>query len=612
MHNHQQLLKATLKYLGIFVALISGSLCQGQEPGYTYVSNESLNTVDVIRASDHVRIASVPTINTPYGLAITADGKRLYVSSYDSRSISAFDTETNALVSTLSFGSELREIALTSDERFLYVPDYNQNVVHVMSTSSDTVVGDIGVGINPHMVAFGGSGRYAYVTNEGGASVSVIDTETRTTIKTISVGQTPIGIAASPDTESIYVATFSTAELSIISVKSQSVTSAISLPSDPYALAVAPDGKYIYVAADNPAGGYAISVASKSVVGTFPIGMQPRNIVVTPDGNTLYETNFDSADVYAVNAHTLQLEYVKKLGGLDGVAFSATAKPLIDNYRFKTLDYPGAVKTEVHQINANGYAVGFYVDKATVQHGFLYYKGGFVNYDFPGANSTQLNDINSSNLAVGSFVYPQGGGGGFQLINGVGGIINLNLEQDGKSLTVPSGGADGIDDDRTVVGSYYNPIVFANLGYRLDGFSVQDLANPGPVYVEADGVAGSLVVGWFIDGDNNFHGLRWKGDEYSQFDFAGAGTDPNGSIGFTFAFKVNQQRDIVGSWGKDLSNPQSPHGYLIDGKSQQEISFDFPDAISTSNHGINNKGQITGSYIDTNNVMHGFIATPEP
>jgi hypothetical protein len=177
---------------------------------------------------------------------------------------------------------------------------------------------------------------------------------------------------------------------------------------------------------------------------------------------------------------------------------------------------------------------------------------------------------------------------------------------------VPSGKAVGIDDDGTVVGSYYNPIVFANLGYRLDGFSVEDLANPGPVYVEADGVAGKLVVGWFIDSDNNFHGLRWKGDEYSQFDFPGAGTDPNGSIGFTFAFKVNQQRDIVGSWGRDLSNILSPHSFLIEGKTQREISFDYPNAVSTSSHGINNRGQITGSYIDTNNVMHGFIATPMP
>lgn len=87
---------------------------------------------------------------------------------------------------------------------------------------------------------------------------------------------------------------------------------------------------------------------------------------------------------------------------------------------------------------------------------------------------------------------------------------------------------------------------------------------------------------------------------------------PGGSVGYTFAFKINEQQDIVGPWGRVLNDPESPHSFLIEGKTQREISFDFPDSLSTSNHGINNKGQISGSYFDTNKVMHGFIATPKP
>jgi YVTN family beta-propeller protein len=189
--------------------------------------------VDVVRASDHVRIASIPTISTPFGVAITRDGKRLYVSSYDSKTISTFDTETNALISTLTFGSELREIALTPDERFLYVPDYYEDVVHVVSTRENALVDDIPVEVNPHMVAFGARGRFAYVTNEFGLDVSVIDTQTRKVVTTIPVGQTPIGIVASPDSETIYVAAFSAAAIAAISVKSQSVIGTIPLPSSP-------------------------------------------------------------------------------------------------------------------------------------------------------------------------------------------------------------------------------------------------------------------------------------------------------------------------------------------------------------------------------------------
>jgi hypothetical protein len=147
-----------------------------------------------------------------------------------------------------------------------------------------------------------------------------------------------------------------------------------------------------------------------------------------------------------------------------------------------------------------------------------------------------------------------------------------------------------------MAGVYYPPPNYPNVSFRLDGFFHQDFAYPGAEYTQMEGVTGPLVIGWFIDGGGNIHGLRWESDEHSQFDFAGGGIDPNGSSGFTFAFKINHQQDVVGSRGRDVSNPESPHGYLIDGQSQREISFDFPEAISTSNHGINDAGVITGSF----------------
>ncbi len=590
---------------------ITNGIAQAQDRGYLYVADESHSTLDVLRASDHVLIASMPTINTPYGVAVTQDGKRAYVSTYDGKNIYCFDTETNALVSTLQFGSELREITLTPDDKYLYVPDYDENVVHIVSTKENKLVGDIPVGTNPHMVAFGRDGKFAYVTAEAGQVVTVIDTKKATVAANISVGETPIGIAASPDSSTIYVASYNAYQVSFISTKTQSVEATVSLPSNAVAVAASPDGRFLYAVGDNPKKGYVISVETRSIVSTFPVGSQPRNVIASPDGKTIYVANFDSQNLYAINAQTYQLQYKKALGSLDGIAFSNSSKPLIENYQFKTVDFPGGQKTEVRQVNDHGYAVGAYYDAAQVEHGFLYRRGQFENYDYPGALNTQLNGINSSNMAVGNFSNSQGQGSGFQLFDGVAGIINLTVNQDGQEVSVPAGNAEGIDDDGTVVGVYWSPVAFMNSCYRLDGLSHEDFDFPDAIYTQTEGATGPLVIGWFIDSNGNFHGLRWKGDEYSQFDFAGGGVNPNGGNGFTFAFKVNDARDIVGSWGTDLSNPITAHGYLIEGKSQRQISFDYPEALSTSNHGINDKGQITGSYIDRNNIMHGFIATPK-
>ena len=533
------------------LVLAGAASASAQSPGYVYVANETLNEVDVLRASDHVLIASMPTIATPFGMAATQDGKKIFVSTFDGKNIYAFDAETNALISTLQIGSELREITLTPDGKYLYVPDYNENVVHIVTTKDNTLMGDIPVGAAPHMVAFGDGGKYAYVSAEAGQVVTVIDTKTATVVSNIPVGS-PVGIAASPDGKTIFVAS-SGYEVSFISVKTQAVVATVPVPGNAAAVAASPDGKWLYVVCDNPSKGYVISVENQTVVADFSIGKNPRNVIVSPDGKTIYVTNFDSLNLYAIDSTTLKVDYKKALGALDGIAFSAAAKPVIENYDFKTIDYPGAVKTEVHQINENGYAVGFYVDQSQAQHGFIYYQGEFVNYDFPGGTNTQLADINSSNLAVGNFVNSQGYSNGFQLFDGVGGVINLTVEQGGQSFIVPSATAEGIDDDGVVVGEYYPPPNYLNTSFRLDGFSHQDFVFPGVEYTSVEGVTGSLVIGWFIDSEGNFHGLRWKGDEYSQFDFPDAGVGPDGSVGFTFAFKVNSQRDIVGSWGTDTS-----------------------------------------------------------
>jgi YVTN family beta-propeller protein len=590
----------------LVVVLACAISAQAQNPGYIYTANETLNVVDVMRASDHVVIASMPTISTPYGIAASQDGKRIYTSTYDGKNIYAFDGETNTLVSTLQFGSELREITLTPNDKYLYVPDYYENVVHIVAAKDNTLMGDIPVGAAPHMVAFGDGGKYAYVTAEAGQEVTVIDTKTATVVSHIPIAS-PVGIAASPDGKMIYVSS-NGYEVAFISVKSQAVVANVSVPGNGRAVAVSPDGKWLYAVCANPSKGYVISVENQTVVADFSIGTNPRNMIVSPDGKAIYVTNFDSHNLYAISAETYKVDYVKALGALDGIAFSATAKPLIENYRFKTIDYPGGNQTEVRQVNDDGYAVGAYFDQAHVERGFLYREGEFVNYDFPGATSTQLNSINSSNVAVGSVVDSQGYTNGIELFDGAAGIINLNIEQNGQSTTWPSATAGGIDDEGTVVGEYYPPPNYANVSYRLEGFTQQNFVFPDVNYVSLEGVAESLAVGWVIDSANNIRGLRWKGDEYSQFDFPGGGIDPNGSAGFTFAYKVNRRRDIVGTWG----NGSGSHGYLIDGRSQREVSFDFPGATSTSNRGINNRGQITGSYLDENYVMHGFIATPVP
>jgi probable HAF family extracellular repeat protein len=55
---------------------------------------------------------------------------------------------------------------------------------------------------------------------------------------------------------------------------------------------------------------------------------------------------------------------------------------------FISFDVPGAALTNAQGINDDGGVVGFYIDGAGKQHGFLVSGGKFTTIDYPGALAT--------------------------------------------------------------------------------------------------------------------------------------------------------------------------------------------------------------------------------
>ena len=69
----------------------------------------------------------------------------------------------------------------------------------------------------------------------------------------------------------------------------------------------------------------------------------------------------------------------------------------------------GTNGTVVEGINARGQVVGYYVDSAGVDHGFIYFHGQFKTLDDPlGAQGTIVEGINDSAKIVGVY-YDTGG-----------------------------------------------------------------------------------------------------------------------------------------------------------------------------------------------------------
>jgi YVTN family beta-propeller protein len=145
----------------------------------------------VINTATNTVTANVPVGFNSHGIAITPDGKTVYVVSNDYENkngiVSVINTTTNAVTKTVSVGSHPMGIAASPDGTKMYVTNVWDWTVSVIDTATNTVIETVEVGIMPLGVAITPDGTRVYVANEWDWTVSVIDTETNLVIKTVKL-----------------------------------------------------------------------------------------------------------------------------------------------------------------------------------------------------------------------------------------------------------------------------------------------------------------------------------------------------------------------------------------------------------------------------------------
>src|SRR5262245_49198679 len=174
---------------------------------------------------------------------------------------------------------------------------------------------------------------------------------------------------------------------------------------------------------------------------------------------------------------------------------------------FITVDFPGAVLTNVQGINDGGDIVGFYNDVAGRTHGFARSGGVFRSIDFPGSISTQARGINLSGDIVGTYQRPGESGGvpvhGFLLT--ASGSFN-QLDYPGHLNTIPQ----RILSDGTVLGCYHDENTMDTMHGMFRGPRGFDAINESMSMHNGATPDGRFIVGLFTDMDNRGKGYTFE------------------------------------------------------------------------------------------------------
>jgi len=125
---------------------------------------------------------------------------------------------------------------------------------------------------------------------------------------------------------------------------------------------------------------------------------------------------------------------------------------------------------------------------------------------------------------------------------------------------------------------------------------------PGAIETDPYAINNSgVIAGDYVDSSGVQHGMILKGKVLTSVDNADCTTTPGaGAIAF---FGIDTTETVVGWCTSNKTGLDIAFSYF----KGKFVNIAFPGSISTLAQGINDKGQIVGTYFDSSDVEHGFL-----
>lgn len=183
-----------------------------------YVSVPDAGKVTVVNTETWKIAADVETGFRPSRLALTADGRHLWVTDEGEREasgVAVIDTETLEIEAEIATGAGAHDLVLGSDELHAFVSNHQAGTVSILDARALTKVADVATGPSPSYLAYSPTGRAAYVVDGGAGTVTVIDGEAKKVLTRIEahpgLGMLSFapdgryGLMVNPENDRIYV-----------------------------------------------------------------------------------------------------------------------------------------------------------------------------------------------------------------------------------------------------------------------------------------------------------------------------------------------------------------------------------------------------------------------
>ncbi len=142
---------------------------------------------------------------TPFNIAITDDGKRLFTACEESNSMIVLNARSGKILEEVEVNAQPHFVFISDDGSRAYVANRGSDNVSIIDTKSYKVLGEIVVGDEPHEITSDATGNFLYVANAGSYDISIIDVRQNEEIKRLAASRGTWGVARNSDGSKVYV-----------------------------------------------------------------------------------------------------------------------------------------------------------------------------------------------------------------------------------------------------------------------------------------------------------------------------------------------------------------------------------------------------------------------
>jgi YVTN family beta-propeller protein len=198
---------------------------------------------------------------SPISVVAGSDGKVLYVAEATAGQVAVFDIASGKVTKVISVEENPVGLAISADGSRLYVTSaVAAGKVQVIDVRSGRVADSIAVGHTPVAVVGSPDGKTLYVCNQFDNNIGVIDLGSKQQIATIAVAREPVAAALTSDGKFLFVANhlpagaanadYFASVVSVIDTAAKMVSENIELPdgsTNLCGITISPDGRNAYV-----------------------------------------------------------------------------------------------------------------------------------------------------------------------------------------------------------------------------------------------------------------------------------------------------------------------------------------------------------------------------